>query len=229
LGSAATPEEAARQALAAVDPSTAVTLDESTEVAGRGAYELVLRPRAEGSLVGQVRVAVDSQTSLPLRVQVIPRGQSSPAYQTGFTDLSFGDPGAQVFRFTPPAGSTVTERSVPPGALAHHGIGPRTGGQRFGADRPAGAPTVVGKDWTAVLVTRAADRSQVLRAVGGDQIATAVLNGFRPVEGAYGSGRLLRTNLVSVLWLDDGRLLVGAVEPALLERAASAASPVTGR
>jgi hypothetical protein len=123
----------------------------------------------------------------------------------------------------------VTERSVPPGALAHHGIGPRTGGQRFGADRPAGAPTVVGKDWTAVVVTPAADRSQVLQAVGGDQTATAVLNGFRPVEGAYGSGRLLRTNLVSVLWLDDGRLLVGAVEPALLERAASAASPVTGR
>jgi outer membrane lipoprotein-sorting protein len=223
LTSAVTPEQAARQALDAVDPSTSVTLDRSTKVAGRGAYELVLRPRASGSLVGQVRVAVDAQTSLPLRVQVIPRGQSAPAYQTGFTDLSFGDPGAQVFSFTPPAGSKVTERSIPPGALQDHGVGPKHSAQGFAAQRPAGAPTVVGKDWTAVLVTRV-DRTEVLKAVGGDQIGTAVINGFRRVKGSYGLGRMLRTNLVSVLWLDDGRLLVGAVQPALLERAASAAS-----
>jgi len=229
LTSAVTPEEAARQALAAVDPSTAVTLDRTTKVAGRGAYELVLRPRAKGSLVGQVRVAVDSRTSLPLRVQVMPRGQSSPAYQTGFTDLSFGDPGAQVFRFTPPAGSKVTEHSVPAAALERHRQAPQLGARSFAADRPAGAATVVGKDWTAVLVTRM-DRTQVIRAVGGDQVGIAVLNGFRRVKGSYGLGRLLRTNLVSVLWLDDGRLAVGAVQPALLERAVTAKSaPVPAR
>jgi len=228
MTSATTPEEAARQALAAVDPSTAVTLERSTKVAGRGAYELVLRPRAKGSLVGQVRVAVDSKTSLPLRVQVIPRGQSSPAYQTGFTDLSFGDPGDQVFRFTPPAGSKVTERSLPPGALEHHSAGMQRG-EAFDARRPAGAPAVVGADWTAVLVTRM-DRTQAMMAIGGDQVGTAVLNGFRRVKGSYGLGRMLRTNLVNVLWLDDGRMYVGAVTPALLERAASTTSArVAGR
>ena len=208
-----------------------MTLDRTTKVAGRGAYELVLRPRDNGSLVGQVRVAVDSRTSLPLRVQVIPRGQSSPAYQTGFTDLSFGDPGAQVFRFTPPAGSKVTERSLPPGALEHRSdaqqrLGDAQRGHAF-ADRPAaGAATVIGKDWTAVLATRM-DRTQVLMAVGGDQVGTAVLNGFRRVKGSYGLGRMLRTNLVNVLWLDDGRMFVGAVKPALLERAASRPSAPT--
>jgi hypothetical protein len=42
-----------------------------------------------------------------------------------------------------------------------------------------------------------------------------------PVSGAFGSGQLLRTALVSVLLLDDGRLLVGAVTPATLEQAAA--------
>jgi hypothetical protein len=41
-----------------------------------------------------------------------------------------------------------------------------------------------------------------------------------PVTGSFGSGQVLRTKLVSVLLLDDGRLLVGAVAPQVLEQAA---------
>jgi outer membrane lipoprotein-sorting protein len=236
MTSARTPEEAARKALAAVDPSTAVTLSESTQVAGRGAYELVLRPRAAGSLVGEVRVAVDSKTSMPLRVQVVPRGQTEPAYQTGFTDLSFDAPGAEVFTFSPPAGSKVTEHRLP----AHHALGADARDLRGGKARAAarlrhqlaaGAPTVVGRDWTSVLVTRGVDRARVLGAVGGDQVGSAVLGGFRAVSGDYGSGRMLTTNLVNVLWLDDGRLIVGAVDQAHLEDAArsTAVPPTAGR
>jgi outer membrane lipoprotein-sorting protein len=233
ITSATTPEEAARQALAAVDPSTAVTLSkDTTKVAGRGAYELVLAPRAEGSLIGQVRVAVDSSTSMPLRVQVYPRGQSEPAYQTGFTDLTLGSPGSDVFRFRPPAGSKVTERTVP----AQVGAGDLRAQHAAGAERlrsrlPAEAVTVVGHDWTSVLVTRGVDRAKVLSAVGGDQLAGAVLGGFHDVSGSYGTGRLLTTNLVNVLWLDDGRLIVGAVDRGLLEAAArsTAVPPTAGR
>jgi hypothetical protein len=36
------------------------------------------------------------------------------------------------------------------------------------------------------------------------------------VHGAWGSGRLLRTSLVSVLMLADGRVLIGAVQPSVL-------------
>jgi hypothetical protein len=240
LSSAATPQQAARRALAAVDPSTKVGLARDTRVAGRAAYEMVLRPRASESLVGQVRIAVDARTSLPLRVQVIPRGQSKPAYQTGFTDVSFRTPAARVFTFRPPAGSKVTERTIPPAVLAGHQAAQLRAQERalagaHGAaglrsnDRalPSAAPdsqAVVGKGWTAVLVKHDVSRAQVRQAIGGDQVATAVLNGFEPVQGAYGSGRLLRTNLLSVLWLNDGRLLLGAVEPGVLERAASAAA-----
>jgi outer membrane lipoprotein-sorting protein len=230
--SARTPEEAARQAVAAVDPSTAVTLGSSTKVAGRNAYELVLRPRAEGSLVGQVRVAVDATTSMPLRVQVVPRGATDPAYQTGFTDLSLSAPGAEVFQFSPPAGSKVTEHQIPvrPAAEARDLRGGHSAA-RLHRQLPAGAPTVVGSDWTSVVVARGVDRARVLSAVGGDQVGTAVLGGFRPVSGDYGTGRLLTTNLVSALWLDDGRLLVGAVDQAHLEAAArtTAAAATSGR
>ena len=41
------------------------------------------------------------------------------------------------------------------------------------------------------------------------------------VQGSWGSGRLLTTNLFSVLVTDDGRLLVGAVTPQRLTRAAA--------
>ena len=50
----------AEQALAAIDPSTAVSLDGTATVAGRDAHELVLEPRDVDSLVGSVRIAVDA-------------------------------------------------------------------------------------------------------------------------------------------------------------------------
>ena len=50
--------------------------------------------------------------------------------------------------------------------------------------------------------------------------AQTLLQALSPVSGAYGSGRLLTTDLVSALLLDDGRLLVGAVPPSVLEEVA---------
>jgi hypothetical protein len=42
-----------------------------------------------------------------------------------------------------------------------------------------------------------------------------------PVHGAWGSGRLLHTSLVSVLMTNSGHVLVGAVTPAVLYAAAA--------
>jgi hypothetical protein len=81
---------------------------------------------------------------------------------------------------------------------------------------------VIGKGWTAILevpgVTPTADAKG--QGSAGAQLG-ALMNAMTPVQGAYGSGRLLRTRLVSVLLLDDGRMFVGAVAPAALERAAA--------
>lgn len=207
-----TPGEAAERALAAVDDSTDVTVSGTAEVADRDAYELVVRPRDEGSLIGDVRLAVDAETSMPLRFEVNPRGAEDPAVEIGFTSVTFSEPSPDVYQFSPPPDATVEEHSL--GELMAEGRDHR------GGDNPApgGEPTVVGDDWTSVLVVPDVN----LPGDGGDdEMLDAVLGSGTPVSGEYGSGTLFETALVSALWLDDGTLLVGAVTPEVLEEAAA--------
>jgi outer membrane lipoprotein-sorting protein len=109
-----TPEALASRLLAAVDSSTAVTVGPAVEVAGRTAYNLVLEPRTQGTLLGKAAIAVDGETGMPLRVSVTARGQSEPAFQAGFTSLSLGVPDDSLFSFVPPPGARVKELQLPP-------------------------------------------------------------------------------------------------------------------
>lgn len=202
------PVTAAQRALAAIDPTTVVTVDGTSLVANRPVYELVLAPRDSSSLIGQVRLALDSTTFLPLRVEVFAKGGTSPAFETGFTSLQTAPPDASVFAFTPPPGATVTNQSAPmtqPGASA-----PST---------PSMSPTVVGSGWTSVLVLHGATAS----SLSSNATLGTVLKATTPVQGAFGSGQLLSTPLLSVLLLSDGRTLIGAVTPSVLEQAATSA------
>ena len=200
------PASAAKQALAAVDPTTEVSVDGTGTVADRPVYELKLEPRDARSLVGSVRLAVDSATSVPLRVQVFARGAEEPAFETGFTDVQFEQPAASVFTFTPPAGAKVTEEAAPTRDAA-----PKT------APRPDGSrPAVVGQGWTSVAVVKGVD----LGALGQDATAGALVRATSTVTGSFGTGRLLRTALVSVLFVGD-TAYVGAVDPAVLQQVAA--------
>ena len=107
------PQAAAEKALAAIDPTTAVVVDSTARVAGRAAYQLLLSPKDTRSLIGSVRIAIDAATSVPLRVQIFAAGATSPAFQVGFTSVSFNVPNASVFEFVPPAGATVQEDTTP--------------------------------------------------------------------------------------------------------------------
>ena len=72
--------------------------------------------------------------------------------------------------------------------------------------------TVVGDDWSQVVIS------------GARQIPWQVHDLVRaatPVTGSWGSGRLIETNLVNVLILDDGRVAAGFVTPSALEAAVS--------
>ena len=111
-----TPQQAARQALAETGPATIVRVDPTVTVAGQAAYQLVLAPRSSRSLIGQVRIAIDSQHRVPLRVQVFARGAATPAAQVGFTAVSFGRPPAADYAFTPPAGAKVSQQHTAPAA-----------------------------------------------------------------------------------------------------------------
>jgi outer membrane lipoprotein-sorting protein len=205
-----TPQEAARQVLAAVGPTTAVSVNPNVTVAGQAAYALVLAPKDHRSLVGQVQIDVDGKNGVPLRLQVFARGASSPAFQVGFTAVQFVTPAAADLSFTPPAGATVTQENL----SSDHGKPADTGGA-----------TTIGKDWLTVLKLPSTDLTPGRPAAGGgsatdDRVLSALLAAATPVHGAWGSGQLLRTSLVSVLITDSGTAYIGAVEPAVLYDAA---------
>src|SRR6266508_448761 len=223
-----TPEEAARQVLGAVTPTTAVRVGRAARVAGRPAYAPVLAPKDARSLVDLVERAVAGQTKVPLRLRVFAKGQESPAFAVGFTEVQFRVPDPSVFRFTPPPGAKVTELGAGAEARARAGAaGPEELARRAGATRPAaGGPAVIGESWTSVVVARGVTAASVTGP------ARVLLDAAEPVQGAFGRGRLLRSPLVSALLTDNGRLYLGAVTPEALTAAAaqpaSAARPLTG-
>ena len=133
-----TPQDAAEQVLEAVEPSTAVRVDDTAEVAGRDAYQLVLEPRDPGSLVGSVRLAVDAATSVPLRVQVWSvRDAQEPALEVGFTEVSFDRPEASVFDFAAPPDADVKDVVVPEGDDGARRDATRPDAARASGDAPA--------------------------------------------------------------------------------------------
>jgi outer membrane lipoprotein-sorting protein len=107
------PQAAAEKALAAIDPTTAVVVDRTARVAGRAAYQLQLSPKDTRSLIGSVQIAIDAATSVPLRLQIFAAGAASPAFQVGFTSVSFNVPNSSVFEFVPPAGASVEQDTAP--------------------------------------------------------------------------------------------------------------------
>jgi outer membrane lipoprotein-sorting protein len=191
-----TPQQLADQALAAIDPTTKVSTAGAARVAGRDAYELVLAPKDTASLVGQVRIAVDAEKYIPLRVQVFAKQATVPAAEVGFTQISFSTPSEAQFRFTPPPGVKLTEQSAP-------GTDQRSD-QRSAAQKATGEPRVTGKGWTSVV------QAQLPADAGQDQFGQ-ILGMLPRKSGSWGTGRLLHSSLFNVLLTDDGRLLAGAV------------------
>jgi len=232
-----TPQQAASQVLKALGPSTRVSVQRTVTVAGQPAYQLVLSPKSSGSLVGRVSIAVDASNNVPLRVQVFARGATSPAFQVGYTAISFVKPAPGNFAFTPPAGAKVKTVTVPSEALRQH--------KQPAADRQAASQVqVIGKDWLSVAVFPSSVLNQVTggsmsgaagqvaqSAVPGGQagdgngetaaIIHTLIAAATPVHGAWGSGQLLHTSLMSMLITNDGHVLIGAVTPAVLENAAA--------
>ena len=223
-----TPQQAANEVLAKVGATTTVSSDTNVTVAGQAAYQLILAPKSPSSLVGQIRIAIDGANDVPLRVQVFAKDAKSPAAQVGFTSISFVEPAAANFAFTPPAGAKVQQQSL-------SGNGSGSGKKPVGAS-PADSAYTVGKSWLTV-----ADLPQsVLSSVTGNKatgsagsglsgdtgpIINALLRSATPVSGSWGSGRLVQTSLISMLITNNGRVLVGAVTPSVLYAAAGQPAP----
>ncbi|HEY1176659.1 MAG TPA: hypothetical protein VGF17_10920 [Phytomonospora sp.] len=209
-GEPITPDEAAESVLAAISGTTEVTTDGTAEVAGRPAYELVLQPKDPASTIGEIRLAVDGETSLPLRTQIFGKGQSDAAFEIAFARVIFETPPAEHFTFTPPQGVEMTEL----GQQDWNTERP----EDDGTDKPEGME-VVGEGWTAVVEFTSADIGKILSgekpegtegAEGGPDVM-ALVESLPQVSGPWGSGRVFTSALVNALITDDGRILIGAV------------------
>jgi outer membrane lipoprotein-sorting protein len=197
-----TPQQAADEVLAALDPTTNVTTEPSDTVAGRGTYELVLTPKDTGSLVGKVRIGIDGAQHVPTRVQVFAKGASKPNFEIAFSQVSFKRPDNGVFAFTPPPGAKVNE--------------PKDTGTKSDS-QPKTA--TIGQGWTTVIAARMpADVSTQQQDQGSMGV---FLKALPQVHGSWGSGRVLQSKMFSVLLTDDGRVLIGAVTGDQLQKAAA--------
>jgi len=78
-------------------------------VAGRDAYVLHYAPASDRTLVGDIAIAIDAQTRLPLDVSITAAGASAPSVEAGFTSVSFDPIDPSMFTFTPPADATVRD------------------------------------------------------------------------------------------------------------------------
>jgi len=229
-----TPQQAADAVLAKVGKTTVVSTQSNVDVANQAAYQLVLAPKSAESTIGSVRVAVDGKTGVPLRLQVFPKGTTTPAFQVGYTSIDYAAPSSSNFTFTPPPGAKVTT----PGAN-----GAKGGPASKSAGSLAGAGTY-GKGWLSVAelpasaltsnpgssITNKASSpvsSSSSSSAGGNgsplsgnsqEIASALLGSGTKVSGAWGSGQLVHTSLLNVL-ITGGKLYVGAVSPSVLESA----------
>jgi outer membrane lipoprotein-sorting protein len=211
-----TPQEAADAALAAIDPTTAVSTTGAAEVAGRDAYELVLAPKDTESLIGQVRLAIDAEHHIPLRVDVYAKGATNPAVRVAFQQISFTVPDAEQFTFNPPPGTKV-ENETPQDVQRKAEAEAQKKAKAAPAAKPGkeAEPTTIGKGWTTIVTAKMpAAKGQEADAMKG------VIEGLPKVSGAWGSGHLFAGTLFSVLVTDDGRVLAGAVTPEKLYQAA---------
>jgi outer membrane lipoprotein-sorting protein len=213
-----TPQQAAQQVLAAVGKTTTVRVDSNVSVAGQPAYELVLAPKDSRSLVGQVQIAIDGRNGVPLRLQVYARGASSPAFQVGYTSIQFVTPAPADLTFSPPPGAKVSRANL---------------SEPSGPGHEPNDISSIGSGWLTVLDLPSAgltapSGSASAPGHGGSGDSAAVLNALlgsaTHVSGTWGSGRLLRTSLVSVLITDSGRMFLGAVQPSVLYAAAGQAA-----
>ncbi|MDJ0464363.1 DUF2092 domain-containing protein [Streptomyces sp. H27-C3] len=236
-----TPKALAEEVLKAADDTTSVTVDGTTQVAGRDAYQLLIKPKGSGSTIGAIRIAVDADNGVPLKFTLSPSSGGKAAIDAGFTKVDFGKPSADTFKFSPPKGAKVTEADEG----KEQGKGDKgfeefekefdggKGGLPSGLDDLQGL-NVLGEGWSSVAVIKspAGEGATAPKAEGkagekggdlppeAEQFMDALGD---KVSGKFGTGTIFSTRLVNALMTDDGTVYVGAVTKDALVKAANEA------
>lgn len=222
-GVPATPKELTDEILKAGGDTTSFSVDGTSQVAGRDAYRLQIKPKQSGSTVGAITVSVDAKTGTPLKFSLTPAGGGAAVVDAGFTTVDFAKPAASTFDFKPSKGTKVTEADEMKKAPRHEGaVQPK--------DLKAGGLddlNVIGKGWTSVAELKLPKEAGGLAAGKGSAEmppdAQKFLNSLGDrVKGEFGSGTVYSTRLVNVLVTEDGKAYAGAVTKDALVKAANA-------
>ncbi len=208
--STVSPPVLAQRALAALDPTTTVRVEHGGTVADRSTYELILTPRTAQTRVGSVHIDVDGATKLPLAVRVFARGSTTAAIDVAFTSIRFADPAGRNFTFTPPPGAKIEKLRPRPHRAATRPVPAGKNGAQV-------TPKIIGygSGWTRVFATT------LSASAAASLQRSPVRDSLTAVAGSWGKGRLLQSDLVSVLITNDGRVFAGPVDPDVLYTAAS--------
>ncbi|MFI0983869.1 LolA family protein [Streptomyces exfoliatus] len=222
-----TPKELADEVLKAAGDTTSITVGGTAKVAGRDAYQLVIKPKQAGSTVESVKIAVDAANGIPLKFTLASVEGGKPVVDAGFTKIDFAKPAASDFTFKAPAGAKVTEGAAEDAAGEEKlpegfekGLGDLEKG--FGGFGGSGeGVNVIGEGWTTI-----AKLDTGAPAPKTDE-APKEVQGFLDslgdkVTGKFGSGTVFKTKLVNALLTDDGKVYVGAVTQDALVNAANA-------
>ncbi|KOU32156.1 membrane protein [Streptomyces sp. WM6372] len=236
----ASPQQLAQDVLKAAGPTTDVSVGETAQVAGRDAYQLVLKPKQSGSTVGSVKIAVDAKNGVPLRVQLLAAEGGKPIVDAGFTKVDFAKPSADTFAFTAPKGAKLTEGAAGAGkdGRGHGkefkgldsfpGLDALTGGMGVPGGK-GGETKVLGEGWATIarVETGAGKGLQDFEKSANGKDTPKEAKQFLDslggkVSGTFGEGRVFKTRLVNALITDDGKVYVGAVTKDALVKAADA-------
>ncbi|WP_026316499.1 LolA family protein [Actinokineospora enzanensis] len=212
----ADPATAARDLVGLMQRDSTISVDGTAKVADRPVYQLVLTPKpTERTLLREIRVSVDSETRLPLRLDVMANGQADPALRVGFTEFSTGPQNPSLFSFTPPAGAKITEfgdQDKPTEAQRNQFID--------GLDAK-----VVGEGWDTVLtgkipadlVKNSGTPQREGKAGKADVNPLGMLKQLgKEVSGPFGTGYVISTKVGTALVTTDGRVAIGAVPQQVL-------------
>ncbi len=198
------PQAVAEYVMSQVGDSSEVSVGTDHFKAGRTAYQLIVKPNSEVSLINSVVLSIDSETAVPLAAAIYSVEQTAPAIEVGFESISFGDQDESLFSFTAPAGATITNLDEIEKPEVPEAEKPSYEGEK---------PTMVGEEWDSVLVMPAGDMD-MLAELQDNQLLSSLL---KPVAG----GVAFETPIMKFFIADDGRIFAGAVSLSHLQKLAN--------